>query len=51
LRLLSGRNGGRSNLPPADVYFGRSAAILRERVRIKPKTIRHRRLLHQQLAA
>ena len=39
------------NLTPADVYFGRGAAILRERERIKRKTIRRRRLLHQQRAA
>jgi putative transposase len=40
-----------SNLTPADVYFGRGHAILREREHIKRDTIRQRRLLHQQLAA
>jgi len=39
------------NLTPADVYSGRSQAILRERERIKRQTIQHRRLLHQQQAA
>ena len=39
------------NLTPADVYFGRGAAILRERIRIKQQTIQRRRLLHQQQAA
>jgi len=39
-----------SNLTPADVYFGRGEAILRERDRIKRRTIQQRRLLHQQQA-
>ena len=39
------------NLTPADVYFGRGEAILRERERIKRQTIRQRRLLHQSQAA
>ncbi len=40
-----------SNLTPADVCFGRDKAILRESKRIKPQTIRHRRLQHQKQAA
>ena len=39
------------NLTPADVYFGRGEAILRERERIKRQTIQQRRLLHQSRAA
>lgn len=39
------------NLTPADVYFGRGQAILRERARIKRNTITQRRLLHQKIAA
>ena len=39
------------NLTPADVYFSRGTAILREREHIKPSTIQSRRLLHQQQAA
>jgi transposase InsO family protein len=39
------------NLTPADVYLGRSTAILRARADIKRKTIQNRRLLHQQQAA
>ncbi len=39
------------NLTPADVYFGRGQAILRERHRIKQKTIEHRRSLHRMLVA
>jgi len=39
------------NLTPADVYFGRGEAILRERGCIKRQTIQHRRLLHQSKAA
>ena len=39
------------NLTPADVYFGRDKAILRERKRIKKQTIRQRRLQHQKQAA
>ena len=39
------------DLTPADVYFGRGQAILRERERIKRQTIQQRRLLHQSQAA
>jgi len=39
------------NVTPADVYFGRSEAILREREKIKKLTIRKRRLQHQKAAA
>ena len=39
------------NLTPADVYFGRGPTILRDRERIKHRTIQRRRLLHQQQAA
>ena len=40
-----------NNLTPADVYFGRWQTILLERMRIKLKTIQHRRLMHHQNAA
>ena len=40
-----------SNLTPADVYFGRGEAILRERERIKRQTIQSRRLQHPMQAA
>lgn len=39
------------NLTPADVYFGRGQAILKQRERIKRKTIETRRLLHRKSAA
>src|SRR5690349_13051544 len=39
------------NPTPADVYFGRGEAILRERERITRKTIQSRRLQHQTQAA
>ncbi|HCE70606.1 MAG TPA: transposase [Ruegeria sp.] len=39
------------NLTPADLYFGRSHAILQSRERIKRKTIEIRRLLHCKPAA
>jgi len=39
------------NLTPADVYFGRGQAILRERDRIKRQTIASRRLQHHAKAA
>ena len=40
-----------SNVTPADVYFGRDKAILREREKIKKQTIRQRRLHHEKQAA
>ncbi|MDC1381594.1 IS3 family transposase, partial [Octadecabacter sp.] len=40
-----------NNVTPADVYFGRDKAILRERERIKRKTLEARRLHHRQRAA
>ncbi|MDO9487721.1 MAG: DDE-type integrase/transposase/recombinase, partial [Sphingomonadaceae bacterium] len=39
------------NVTPADAYFGRAAAIIERRKRIKRKTIEQRRLLHRKLAA
>jgi len=39
------------NLTPADVYFGRGKTILKQRERIKRKTIETRRLLHRKYAA
>jgi transposase InsO family protein len=39
------------NLTPADVYFGRGAAILETREKIKKLTIRSRRLSHHSRAA
>ena len=39
------------NLTPADVYFGRGQAILKQRDKIKRKTIKARRLLHRKSAA
>jgi len=39
------------NVTPADAYFGRAAIILKQRERIKRKTIEHRRLQHRKLAA
>lgn len=39
------------NLAPADVYFGRSQAILRERERIKRQTVATRHLQHHAQAA
>ncbi|VAW18972.1 Mobile element protein [hydrothermal vent metagenome] len=38
------------NVTPADVYFGRGKAIIREREKIKKFTIRQRRLQHQKQA-
>jgi transposase InsO family protein len=40
-----------NNVTPADVYFGRSQAILRQRERIKRKTLETRRLQHRKFAA
>lgn len=42
---------GLQNLTPADVYFGRGQTILKQRERIKRKTIETRRLLHRKSAA
>ena len=39
------------NLTPADVYFGRGQALLKQRERIKRQTIETRRLLHRKSAA
>ena len=39
------------NLTPAYVYFGRGQTILKQRERIKRKTIETRRLLHRKSAA
>ena len=36
---------------PANIYFGRDKAMLRDRQRIKKQTIRQRRLQHQKQAA
>jgi len=40
-----------NNITPADVYFGRDKAILKQRERIKRKTLETRRLHHRQRAA
>ena len=40
-----------NNVTPADVYFGRDKAILKQRERIKRKTLEARRLHHRQRAA
>jgi len=40
-----------NNVTPADVYFGRDAAILEQRERIKQKTLEARRLHHRKRAA
>ena len=40
-----------NNLTPADVYFGRGQAILKQRERIKRKTMETRRLQHRKYAA
>ena len=40
-----------SNVTPADVYYGRDKAIIREREKIKKMTIQSRRLQHQKQAA
>ncbi len=39
-----------NNVTPADAYFGRAPAIIKQRERIKRKTIEHRRLQHRKLA-
>ena len=40
-----------NNLTPADVYFGRGEAILKQRERIKLKTMKDRRLQYRKNAA
>jgi len=40
-----------NNVTPADVYFGRDKAILKQRERIKRKTLEARRLHHRKHAA
>jgi putative transposase len=40
-----------NNLTPADVYLGRGQAILKQRERIKLKTMEARRLLYRKYAA
>ncbi len=40
-----------NNVTPADVYFGRDLAILKQRERIKLKTLETRRLHHRPHAA
>jgi len=40
-----------NNLTPADVYFGRGEAILKQRERIKQKTMKTRRLQYRNPAA
>jgi transposase InsO family protein len=39
------------NVTPADAYFGRAEAIIKQRERIKRQTIEHRRLQHRKIAA
>jgi transposase InsO family protein len=39
------------NVTPADAYFGRAEAIIKQRERIKCKSLRQRRLHHQRQAA
>jgi len=40
-----------NNVTPADAYFGRAPAIIKQRERIKRKTIEYRRLQHRKIAA
>ena len=40
-----------NNVTPADAYFGRALAIIKQRERIKRQTIEYRRLQHRKLAA
>ncbi len=42
---------GLNNVTPADVHFGRDQTILKQRERIKQKTLETRRLHHSQRAA
>jgi putative transposase len=39
------------NVTPADAYFGRAAAIIKRRERIKRQTLEYRHLQHRKLAA
>ncbi len=39
------------NVTPADAYFGRAESIIKQRERIKQKTIEHRRLQYRKIAA
>ncbi|SFC90271.1 Integrase core domain-containing protein [Devosia psychrophila] len=39
------------NVTPADAYFGRAAAIIKQREWIKRLTIQHRRLQHRKVTA
>jgi hypothetical protein len=45
------KKGVAAALTPADAYFGRAATIIKQRERIKRKTIEQRRLHHRKLAA
>ena len=40
-----------NNVTPADADFGRAPAIIKQRERIKRKTIEHRRLQHRKIDA
>jgi hypothetical protein len=40
-----------NNVTPADTYFGRAQAIIKQRERIKRQTIEYRRLQHRKIAA
>jgi transposase InsO family protein len=40
-----------NNVTPADAYFGRASAIIKQRERIKRQTIEYRRLQHRKRAA
>jgi len=40
-----------NNVTPADAYFGRAPAIIKQRERIKKQTIEYRRLQHRKIAA
>jgi putative transposase len=40
-----------NNVTPADAYFGRAPAIIKQRERIKRQAIEYRRLQHRKLAA
>ena len=39
-----------NNVTPADAYFGRAPAIIKQRERIKRQTIEYRRLQHRKIA-